>query len=373
MRLHFYSGNRIEPWDYRNVRDIGIGGSETSHVELALRLAARGYDVTSYTDLPADCPDTHFGGVHWLPLAAADFRAAGLWIIYRQPSLGARLQPAADRRYWLVCQDVFYPDWDSAAVAAFERVLGLCPRHVADLEARDPANAGRVCLSSNGVNVDRIVKAEGESPARHPQRVIWASSPDRGLREALDIFERAREQLPELELHVFYGMDNIERICGGDRRKMPWRLSWQQYDRACRMPGVTWRGRVGQEQLAREWLSAGIWLYPTWFSETSCIACMEAQACGAIPITNPIWATGYNVRHGVFIEGQPNDPLVKARYVEALVAVAADLHGQEMLRGRMMHAARRDFDWRRVADQWEAWIGARPGTAQPVQEAHLCC
>lgn len=368
MQIHFAAPNFIEPWDYRNVFEVGIGGSETSQVEMALRLAKRGHDVTSYTRLPEDCPDREFGGVHWRYLTEMNLTDDGLWIIYRKPSLGKLCIPSDSRRYWLMCQDVFYPDWDSEATKSFDRIIGLCPRHIQHLAGVDPANSDRLCLSSNGVNVERIRKIESLDTLqpRYPKRIIWASSPDRGLKECLDIFERAQEQVADLELRIFYGMDNIDKICGGDRKKMPWRLSWQQYDRACNMPGVTWRGRVGQRELTKQWLLAGIWLYPTWFQESSCISCMEAQACGAIPITNPIWATGYNVRHGIFIEGEPSDSLVKSRYVEAVVCVAQNWEAQERLRVTMMPTARKAFDWELWVDQWECWMDQEYRDTRPL-------
>ena len=71
---HILSPNYIEPWDYRNL-EIGIGGSETSAVEMAVRLAARGHEVTSYTRLPVprgDDFDDRWGGVHWRDLDEAD-------------------------------------------------------------------------------------------------------------------------------------------------------------------------------------------------------------------------------------------------------------------------------------------------------------
>lgn len=361
MRINFYSGNRIEPWDYRNVFDIGIGGSETSHVEMAIRLAKRGHTVTSYTDLPPDCPNPNFGGVHWRKLDLATFEEDALWIIYRQPSLGAKLTPDTNRKFWLVCQDVFYPDWDTKAVASFDRIIGLCPRHIDDIKFRDPSVAGQLCMSSNGINVERIQAAEqftqwNANYQRNPARLIWTSSPDRGLKELLDIFERAKEQVSDLELHVFYGMNNIDKICSGDRKKAPWNKSWQQYDRAINTEGVVWRGRIGQKELTKELFQAGIWCYPTWFPETSCISCMEAQACGCIPITNPIWATGYNVKHGIMIEGSPNDTLVKTRYVDAVVQVASTpLAQQEEFRKEMMGESRQRLDWERWVTQWEYW------------------
>ena len=49
-------------------------------------------------------------------------------------------------------------------------------------------------------------------------------------------------------------------------------------------------GRVNQQQLAEAMLGAGVWFYPTWFSETSCITAMEAQAAGLRIVCPPIAA-----------------------------------------------------------------------------------
>jgi glycosyltransferase involved in cell wall biosynthesis len=359
MRIHLYSGNRIEPWDYRNVFETGIGGSETSHVELAIRLAKRGHDVESFTALPGEQKRHRAHGVYWLDLEDWEPIRSGtadLTIVYRQPAFGPKI---AGTRAWLVCQDVFYPDWKSEDVAHFEKIIGLCPRHLQYLRTLDPSISDKLVLSGNGVNVERCERAERDPPVRNPTRLIWASSPDRGLKELLDIFQRAQERVPDLELHIFYGMDNIDKICGGDRTKYPWRDSWKQYDRAQSMAGVVWRGRIGQDQLAREYLSSGIWCYPTWFQETSCISCMEAQALGAIPITNPIWATGYNVKHGVFIEGTPSDRLVLSRYVDAVVRLASNPDAQEAMRAEMMAESRARLSWEVITDQWHQMAEVR--------------
>lgn len=378
MKIHFYSPNRIEPWDYRNVWDIGIGGSETSHVEMATRLAKRGHEVISYTELPSDQVEHDAHGVRWKDIKSADLEEDGLWVVYRSPQVGAFCKPAANRRYWLVCQDIWYPNYKSDECKSFERLIGLCPRHIADMQRRDPAAIDRICMSSNGVNVERIhdlewaIYEKKKPPIeRVPHRLIWASSPDRGLKELLWIFERAKEQVPQLELKIYYGMDNIAKICGGDRKKLPWKRSWDVYEKANSMEGVEWVGRVGQDRLRQEWFASGIWCYPTWFQETSCIACMEAQAMGAIPITNPIWATGYNVKHGVFIEGDQDDKVVKCRYVDAVARIAANPDGQQAIRASMMFEARERLSWDVWVDQWESWL-APCSTQEKTKKEAVC-
>lgn len=192
---------------------------------------------------------------------------------------------------------------------------------------------------------------------RNPKRMMFASSPDRGVITLCKIFKRAREFVNDLELHIFYGTDNIEKLIDYNPRFSGYKKFLVELKKAIDQPGVTWHGRIGQEELYQQMLMSGIWCYPTNFGETSCIQCMEQQALGAIPITRPLAALGENVQHGVFIQGNPdNDPLIRARYVAAVVAIASNSDLQDTIRKDMTRWARQRFDWERIVDQLESWI-----------------
>ena len=84
---------------------------------------------------------------------------------------------------------------------------------------------------------------------------------------------------------------------------------------------------------------------------------MEAQALGAIPITNPLWALRDNVKHGIFIDGDADaDPLTQARYTAEIIRLTIQPQIQEQLRPQMMQDAKETFNWERWVDQWESWI-----------------
>lgn len=350
MKIHFYSPNRIEPWSYKNL-DIGIGGSETSHIEVSWRLAQMGHEVISYTEIPPEDKGV-WKGVEWKDLSEANFSEDGLWIIYRHPTTFKHLD--SKTRAWLICQDVYYPDWCKETAKA-EKVMALCRIHQAYLNNLAPYLNGNLVISSNGVRVDLI--DDLQPVERNPKRLIYSSSPDRGLDSLLKIFERAREYVEDLELHIFYGLDNIEKISAKFGSRLPWKPSFDTVEKAKQMPGVTWHGRTGQRELYQEFMKSGLWVYPTDFTETSCISSMEAQCLGAIPITRPYWATLDNVKHGVFIEGSPrNDALIRARYVDTIVRLTSNPAGQEMIRQPMMAEAKYRCDWWRVAEQWNRWI-----------------
>lgn len=321
---------------------------------MARRLANRGHEVIVYAPIRDDCPE-YDGKARWLPLESADFSAIGTWILSRCPS--ALDNFPIEHLYqhtWLVCQDVFYPKkcpegLTDDRILKLDRCLPLCTAQEKYLLQVSPTLNGKMNLSSNGINVERIEKIEALKPQRDPFKLVYSSSPDRGLPSLLKIFRRAREFEPRLSLTVAYGWDNISK-CKGKY----WRNVVAECEENMKQPGVNWLGRVGQERLYSEFLSAGLWVYPTTFTETSCITCMEAQAMGAIPITNPLWAIADNVRHGIFLNGDPaNEPLVMSQYAHEIRRLTGDISLQEHIRPGMMKWAREKFDWERVVDNYE--------------------
>lgn len=363
MKFIFYSPVAFEKWDWRNSVEQGIGGSETSHVEMAWRLAKRGHEVKTYAPVPDDCPG-EWRGTQWLPIEAADFEEEAIWVLYRCPDVVDRFipwpwRPTAERRLWLIMQDWDYPGfWDHRRVARLERIVPLSHAHKDWLLLQQrqsfPEMRDKMWVTSNGLKPELIAEVESEGlPERNPMRIMYASSPDRGLLPLLRSFRRASEVVPDLELHAFYGFNNLDKLIARQPNG-PFARMKDEILRLSDHPRVHFRGRVSQNQLYREWFKSGMWVYQTNFAETSCITCMEAQATGAVPIYNPIWALGENVHHGVMIRGNAvDDPLVRARYAYTITRVARDVAMQARVRDAAMPDARLRFTWERFVDQWE--------------------
>lgn len=367
MRFIFFSTPSYEYWDWRNPEEKGIGGSETSHIEMAARLARRGHDVHSYGPVEFQGTRRGPGGEIWEQCKTVDAGRTGVWIIYRSPLAVAEI-PRDSGPVWLICQDVDYPEqWTPAALARVDRIVALCEEHAVFLRIRHPEQAHKVCVSSNGIRPELYQEIAQAPPPRNPRRLMYASSPDRGLWYLLMIFERAREVVRDLELHVFYGFDNIDKVI----EKHPHSNLGANKERLLEMlkqPGVIHHGRVGQRELATEWFKTGLWVHPSSFPETSCITCMEAQAGGAVPVTNPIWACRDNVRWGTFVEGSAqDDALVRARYVLEVVKWSTQPELQEVYRASMMRDALEQFTWERWVTQWEAWAAEDLEQNPPVE------
>jgi hypothetical protein len=199
MKLIFYHSNHFENWDYRNL-EIGIGGSETHQVEMGWRLAERDYEMISYAPIKEDTQPIH-KGVQWRHIDDVDYSEDGIWIIYRKPEIVDNLE---SQEAWLLCQDVDYPTLTKERAERFRFIIALTPAH-ADL-----------LVSSNGIRLDLIREIEKETFQRDYKRIMFASSPDRGLLETLQTFHKARRYDPELSIHTFYGFDNMNKVIDND-------------------------------------------------------------------------------------------------------------------------------------------------------------
>jgi glycosyltransferase involved in cell wall biosynthesis len=118
-------------------------------------------------------------------------------------------------------------------------------------------------------------------------------------------------------------------------------------------PRVVYHDRVGQDELAKAFLEAKVWTYPTWFTETFCITAIEAQAAGCIPVTSALAALNETVHHGFLLTGSATT----AAYGAAFVARVVDLLTDDETRRAHARAARehamRTWGWDQLAVKWE--------------------
>src|SRR6185369_7057219 len=104
-------------------------------------------------------------------------------------------------------------------------------------------------------------------------------------------------------------------------------------------PGVVMHGRVNQRELAEAMLGAGVWFYPTWFSETSCITAMEAQAAGLRCVCPRIAALAETVRY--------------PSWSDDLVGEVVHAMGDGQILAKAWQPAAEDFSLDTLATAWE--------------------
>jgi len=293
-----YCGEGLEPWNPDQIDERGLGGSETAVVRLADQLVAQGLRVMVYGPTEGTWNGVFYR--HYSKFAPGNPVFA--FISWRNPAMFDLPIQAQLKYLWM-------HDTDSGVNLTEERaakmtgVMALSQWHVQHLEEMYPFLVGKCFIVGNGIEPSRF---EG-SEERVSTRFAYASSPDRGLEKALQLWPQIREALPDAILDIYYGWENYVRMGAPQSfQRTIMELSKQ--------PGVTWRGRVGQRQLARELMKSSVMLYPSHsFNETFCIAALEAQAAGCVPVTRDNGALPETNSRGILVANDaPDEKWVKA-------------------------------------------------------------
>jgi glycosyltransferase involved in cell wall biosynthesis len=350
--LAIWCGKAIEAWGPRS-GDAGIGGSEKAVIQMAPRLQRRGFRVTVYTNVPPEQRGLDSKtGVVWQHFGAFDReRPRDTVIFWRAPE--ALELPFSTRRRILWCHDVQNPArWTPARVALADQVWVLSKFHATTLGPVAAQLGPKFIVTRNGIDGDLFQKHLGGP--RDVKKVIYASSPDRGLLSAIRIFRAA--DVPGSTLHVFYGFNKVFLKMAADREygRIPdinRDANMYEYMQAVLQAAdaderIVWHGRVGWEPLVKEMCGAGAWLYPCRFDEISCMAGMEAQAAGLICLNTDHAALAETVQNAGFI--------VHADQVESAAGLLKktlnDFHGYD--REALSRRAIERFSYENLADDW---------------------
>ena len=358
-RIVFYLGHGPEAWEPNWVNEGGLGGSETAAVKMAEEFAGAGFAVVVYADFEGVVngvvyqyaerfnPQLPFMGV--LP--------AFLMVGSRIPEAAAYVN-AQHRWLWMHdtdCQDRLTPE----NAERIDRVVVLSQWHAEHVRKTYPfLKPEQILVSGDGLHtwVDDVVALTTPiDTQRH--RFIYASSPDRGLDVLLTWWPGILKKWKDAELHVFYGWKNYDQMMQAYPEMAPFK---EKVMRLMKQPQVFDHGRVGQKELAEEFAKSQFWLYPSiradgqdWH-ETYCIAAMEAQANGCIPVTRPVGALAERCvdKHSLVDSRNPKHFMKRLHWWDT----RKDSELTEMILA-MLEGARKST-WERVAIQWLAVLNA---------------
>ena len=146
-------------------------------------------------------------------------------------------------------------------------------------------------------------------------RLIYCSTPARGLDVLVELFPKIRKRFKAAELLVFSDYE----IYGFPRGEIAKR--YPNMFKKMNQPGIHWFGNVQRSRMMEELQKAYILAYPAHFNETSCMAAIEAQAAGTVPVSTRLAALPETILHGktgILIPGNSRSFIYKWRYVRAI-------------------------------------------------------
>ncbi len=340
-----FCANECIPVHARLADERPLGGTETGVIRLARALHELGHTVRVLTALenpPLSLP-------LYLPISALNqLGPADLLISIRDWKPLFLPVKAAKRMLWTgdaFDQPVTVGIGDSRIVEQTDLLLCVSKWHADTLCAESGFPREKAWVIRNGVSLSLFDGTE----KRVRKRLVYSSTPYRGLAHLLKIFPAVLERHPDAELHIFSGFDVYKGTDPVPAREMnEFRAVMQGFQR---IPNVFMRGNLIQRDLAREFMSASVLAYPNTFAETSCITAMEAQAAGCAVVTTKKAGLIETVADaGILIEGEPGTEAYNHAFVDAVdkLLVDDDLFASLSQRGR--ERALREFDWRAVAE-----------------------
>jgi glycosyltransferase involved in cell wall biosynthesis len=349
QEIVFFAGQGLEDWNASSVDNVGIGGSETACAKVALGLRKLGHRVRVYAHCGPGFEGV-FDGVEYFHYKRFKNIDCDVVISSRRPEAAdpANQIRASKRLLW--AHDTSLPALNPERAKRYDKVLCLSNWHRTLFLKQYPyLKLSQVQKTRNGIDLARwehVPSVGGLVMLRHPHRAVFSSSPDRGLEQAILMWPEVRARVPDAQLHVYYGFNNAEALAGNAAAR-------EQIDRLQRLlaafadRGVVWRGRIPQNELATEFLQAGVWCYPTWFGETSCITAMEAHAGGLRIVTSDLAALKETVgERGILLD--PDSETYWPDFQESIVAamLAPETLGD---REALQLYAKENFSWDGVA------------------------
>lgn len=304
MKIAFFASNCI-PIHAKSLLERPVGGTETGIIRMAEGLQEIGHEVTVFTthqNPPESKP-------RYLPLAQVEthppvdvFISIRDWIpLFYQIQSKFRFLWTGDS----YDQMANFGIGDQRVQSRFDRLL--C---VSDWQAQKLCQASglpkeKTFVLGNGIHLPYFDK----KIEKKRKRLIYSSTPYRGLEYIPFYYPELKKAHPDLELHIFSGYEIYDQTNPNFKALR---------ESLTKLEGCTVHKNILQDQLAEEFLKSSILFYPCHFEETSCITAMEAMAAGCVPVTFDLGALRETIGEaGILIPGTPRDTSAIEAYLRA--------------------------------------------------------
>ncbi len=345
--------------------ETSLGGSESACLGLARALRSRGHDVSIYTTKldPACHGKIDAGGVSWWDYETFDqtnqFIEYDVVIALRVFAAFGR-KPINARLRLLWNQDLLVPGAMQAHIMAIawalDHLVYVSDYHQAQWEQAQPELAGLGWVTRNGYDPAHLPA----SSTKYPNRIIHISRPERGLKPLLEMWPALKAAKPDAELHICRYSSMY------DTGKGSWSEVCQSFDDAIAdlnktVGGITYLGELTKPQLYQAVSDAAVMWYPgvSTFAETSCIAAIEAQACGTPFVGSYRGALPETVPSGVLVPGPDDSPAYRTASVNAVLDALDGCSRnsftyRQQVKAGLAHV--KTYTYEVLAAEWEARI-----------------
>lgn len=300
-------GGEHNGFDFDNLWDDprGLTGSELSFIQFALGLARNGHDVSLFTVSKSgysEWNDLKIKTLHELNELDESWDCICSWneadVLRPVPSRTLKLVNLQinDLSQCAPGYDNFVDVWLSPSDAHRDRMIATDHAYHGYTYKPDPNNWEVLYNGCDPSSYNfKMEKVSG--------RVIWASSPDRGLHWLLQAWPKIKQSVPHAHLKIFYKLKPwLDSMAGQEFSDPCWWVELAQ--RATYVREALRRledydievvGSISRNQINEEMSQAQVLAYPcdtvNW-TEGFSVTLMEACAAGIVPVTTDVDALG---------------------------------------------------------------------------------
>ena len=298
MKILIYTGYHNPTLSKKRWLDEGIGGTEYCYIKLAEALVKQGHKVvvSGLVDARVD------SGVHYIPLEQLkkhqsplgknngdklrgydhyNIVIAGQYINYFKEL--KRKKITFDKSiFWLHNDDGWYnwyrgkvmkDDEVNEALSQVDKFVCVSEFHVDIIKDKLKAFGYTPHDSTTYIqSIDNAIDLDDWNNIKASKikgRIIWSSSPDRGLKTILDNWSDLKRVRPELSLTV---------ACP------PYASDWDAG--LIKQDGIEYLGALSPKRLKEEQYKAEYWIYQSEYLETYCITAVEMMISNTKLLTN---------------------------------------------------------------------------------------
>jgi glycosyltransferase involved in cell wall biosynthesis len=347
LDIVFYIETGLEAWMPDTMAQTAMGGTDLILMEQAKRLVALGHRIRVYSN----CSGGTFDGVtYYSHNDYHDLSCDVLVISQHAPALGDQFNIDAKLKLlWL--HNIFVIGATNELLLKADRILALSEWHRQNIINQYCVHPKHVMLTRLGVDL-KLFDRSLTPVTREPYKCVNISAPERSWPVLLSLWSKIKWQVPQAELHLYYGFKNWE-ITSKQFPGQPELIEQLKMQIRFLEPfGVIYHDRVSQEKLAEELLSADVMLYPTWYPEVGNLSGMLAQTAGVRVVSSNITSFGEIVGdRGTLIDGEWTSPEYQKNFVKGAVRALTNINNYE--RTHHQKYAQEHFGLDALAKDWE--------------------
>ena len=274
-----------------------LGGSETAAYYMARELVKLGHSVTvftthKHTNERGDVVGQYWDGVlyEWIGTPSQQYPMGDRFhmvmqapfdvvIIQRHPSAFTIPYNSKLNIWWLHDLALYrHNGFVQQQLVNIDKIFCVSEWHKQQVSKVYDIPLDTIIATKNGV--DYSLFANDTSVIRESRSLFYMARPERGLENLVGPDDPIMGMLNDCHLYV----------CGYDNTVPEMRTYYEMLWKRCQdLPNVTNLGALGKRQLYENMAKTMLYVYPTTFEDTSCIAALEANAAG-LPVIGSQWS-----------------------------------------------------------------------------------